>query len=462
MYEKIKISPVSFVTLLKCEIVKRPNQHIKIKAEGYIDTLEDMLYTDWKKEEIQVYFIDEKGEKERVFCGMMELWIVEEMGALKKLYFEAVSYTVRLDWKKRVRVFQKQNQRFEEIITFFADSNTKSSCIFTEDLHKKTDSILVQYQETDWEFLIRVASYLNTVIIPDCTNNRACYYLGLPKIEREFLDESSHYRVQENIAEWKQKKNGGLETLGIQDVTDYIVSSDKYMELCTPVEFQGKSLRVAEIRSKWENGEVLHEYRLRTDYGFKTVSYFNPFISGLSMKGRVEDVKEEKVRIKVLDTEGGFDENSHWFDFATVYASGKNALWYCMPEKGDMIRIYFPDSCEKNAFVLSAVHLEQQRGWKLEPEKKFIRTVDDKEIRLEPECIKITNHKGMSIELNDKTGILIKGNKDIQIRSSGGINLDGGEDVNIIGKSGVFLKQNQNILAVCDGILDKASKVEHR
>ena len=106
--------------------------------------------------------------------------------------------------------------------------------------------------------------------------------------------------------------------MGIQDVTDYIVSSDKYMELCTPVEFQGKSLRVAEISSKWENGEVLHEYHLRTDYGFKTVSYFNPFISGLSMKGRVEDVKEEKVRIKVLDTEGGFDEKSNWFDFATV------------------------------------------------------------------------------------------------------------------------------------------------
>ena len=462
MYGKIKISPVSFVTLLKCEIVKRPNQHIKIKAEGYIDNLEDMLHTDWKKEEIQVYFIDEKGEKKRVFCGMMELWTVEEVGALKKLYFEAVSYTVLLDWKKRMRVFQKQNQRFEEIISFLTDSNTESSCIFTEDIHKKTDSILVQYQETDWEFLIRVASYLNTVIIPDCTNSRACYYLGLPKIEREFLDESSRYRVQENISEWKRKKNGGLETLGIQDVTDYIVSSDKYMELCTPVEFQGKSLRVAEISSKWENGEVLHEYHLRTDYGFKTVSYFNPFISGLSMKGRVEAVKEEKVRIKVLDIEGGLDENSQWFDFATVYASGKNAAWYCMPEKGDMIRIYFPDSCEKNAFVLSAVHLEKQRGWKLEPERKFIRTVDDKEIRLEPECIKITNNKGMSIELNDKTGILIKSNKDIQISSSSGINLDGGEDVNIIGKSGVFLKQNQNILAVCDGILEKASKVEHR
>ena len=158
MYGKIKISPVSFVTLLKCEIVKRPNQHIKIKAEGYIDNLEDMLHTDWKKEEIQVYFIDEKGEKKRVFCGMMELWTVEEVGALKKLYFEAVSFTVLLDWKKRVRVFQKQNQRFEEIISFLTDSNTESSCIFTEDIRKKTDSILVQYQETDWEFLIRVAS----------------------------------------------------------------------------------------------------------------------------------------------------------------------------------------------------------------------------------------------------------------------------------------------------------------
>jgi len=462
MYRKIKIYPMPFVSLLRCEIIRKPNQHIKMKAEGYIDSLQDVLYTDWKKEAVQVYCTDDQGKENSIFCGMMELLTAEEMGDLKKVYFEATSFTALLDRKKRIRVFQKQNQSFEEIVTFLTASYPGGSCIFTEDTRRKADGIMVQYQETDWEFLIRAASCLNTVVIPDCTNDRACYYFGLPRREREVLEVGSHYRVRENLAEWQRKKNAGLEELGVQDMTEYTVSSDQYIELCTPVEFQGKRLRIAEITSRWENGEVLHEYRLWTDRGFRTTPSFNPYISGLSMRGQVEDVKEEKVRIRFLGTEKGISENPQWFDFATVYASGEKAAWYCMPEKGDQIRIYFPDSCERNAFVLSAVHLEEQRGWKLEPEKKFIRTVDDKEISLEPECIRITNHKGMSVELDDRKGILIKSDKNIYIRSAGGISLDGGEDVGISGKSGVFLKQNRNMLAICDGILEKADRVEHR
>ncbi len=111
---------------------------------------------------------------------------------------------------------------------------------------------------------------------------------------------------------------------------------------------------------------------------------------------------------------------------------------------------------------MSAVHLENQRGWKLSPEEKFIRTVDDKEIRMAPDRIEITNHKGMSIVINDNSGIEIKSDKNIQISSSDGISLNSGENISMKGKGGIFLKQNRNILAVCDGILEKAVKVEHR
>lgn len=133
-----------------------------------------------------------------------------------------------------------------------------------------------------------------------------------------------------------------------------------------------------------------------------------------------------------------------------------------MPEPGDPVRICFPDACEAHAFAVSAVHLENQRGWKLSPKEKFIRTVDDKEIRMTPDRIEITNHKGMSIVINDNSGIEIKSDKNIQISSADGISLNSGEKISMKGEGGVFLKQNRNILAVCDGILEKAAKVEHR
>ena len=68
----------------------------------------------------------------------------------------------------------------------------------------------------------------------------------------------------------------------------------------------------------------------------------------------------------------------------------------------------------------------------------------------------------MSLVINDNSGIEIKSDKNIQVSSADGISLNSGEKISMKGEGGVFLKQNRNILAVCDGILEKAAKVEHR
>ena len=462
MHKRIRIQPISFSVLLKCEIIRFPNQHIRARVEGYITDAEEVLYQNWENTEISVFESDENGKERRLFCGMADSITVEESGALKKLTFEAVSYTAQLDLKKQIRIFQNKKQTYEELVSFLAEANPRALFRFTESGSRLTDGMMMQYQETDWEFLLRLAAGLNTVVVPDCTNDRPCFYFGLPDRSDAVHLSSCRFRLRKNMEEFQVKKRSGLSSLGSLDTTDYIISSDQFLELCVPVEFQGKLLRVAKAVSRWENGELLHEYHLRSVNGFKTIPYNNPLICGLSMKGKVKRVKEDKIKVKIEGTAQGMDDDPQWFAFATVYASGTSVGWYCMPEPGDPVRICFPDACEAHAFAVSAVHLENQRGWKLSPEEKFIRTVDDKEIRMAPDRIEITNHKGMSIVINDNSGIEIKSDKNIQISSSDGISLNSGENISMKGKGGIFLKQNRNILAVCDGILEKAVKVEHR
>ncbi|MDR9857318.1 hypothetical protein RJP21_27355 [Paenibacillus sp. VCA1] len=46
---------------------------------------------------------------------------------------------------------------------------------------------------------------------------------------------------------------------------------------------------------------------------------------------------------------------AHLFPYSTMYASDDQTGWYCMPEKGDSIRLYFPNEKEAEGIALSSV-----------------------------------------------------------------------------------------------------------
>ncbi|MDY8026359.1 hypothetical protein UYY96_27830, partial [Paenibacillus polymyxa] len=149
------------------------------------------------------------------------------------------------------------------------------------------------------------------------------------------------------------------------------------------------------------------------------------------------------------------------------YASADNTGWYCMPEDGDSIRIYFPSYKEEEGYAISSVKREPQpstgkssatsghatastssAGSKsssalsaaapapdrmADPAIKTLRTKYGKEIMLAPDQIVISGN-GMSIAINDKTGIDIVSGKNVSISaasdivmSSGNIQLSAGK-----------------------------------
>ena len=45
----------------------------------------------------------------------------------------------------------------------------------------------------------------------------------------------------------------------------------------------------------------------------------------------------------------------YWFSFFTVAALSDGSGWYCMPEAGEDVRVYFPTVDEKEAYVVTAI-----------------------------------------------------------------------------------------------------------
>ena len=148
------------------------------------------------------------------------------------------------------------------------------------------------------------------------------------------------------------------------------------------------------------------------------------------------------------------------FLYATAYSSPDGAGWYCMPEIGDAVRIYFPDSKENHALAINMVHLTCDL--REDPKIKYIRSPHNKEIRFEPGAIYITNHQGMMVCLDDKRGVSINSNKDIVIMAGENIDLHSEKEIRISGDEGVIARQGDNRIEIKDGIKQIARMIAQK
>ncbi len=60
--------------------------------------------------------------------------------------------------------------------------------------------------------------------------------------------------------------------------------------------------------------------------------------------------------------------------------------WYCMPEKGDSVRLYFPNENEAEAYVNSSVNEQSSNSSaRSNPDEKSIKNKQGKEVLFQPD-----------------------------------------------------------------------------
>jgi hypothetical protein len=440
----LQIHPFAMAELLDCRIFKRVNEHMEAFASGYLAEKDcGILKNPEKIREISIEAADESGERKSIFRGVLCGLAIEKEGGLTKIEIRAKSRTVLLDRAEENYLYHSRKQTYKSIVRDLASRTDQVRVIYGE-ASSGACGIVAQYGETDWEFLKRLASRTGEVVVADCTNDRICIYFGMPEKRQEELD----------VTACKLYSEGGM--------AEYVAESRDVLELCTPVIFAERKLYVYEAETRLLGSEPVTKYRLRGRRGFQTKAYSNEKLRGASLLAEVAEVSREKLRIRSEYSRPEGEEDTAWFSFATVYSSPGGTGWYCMPEEGDQVRLHFPDHTEEHAYVLNAVHLEALGEQRKKPEEKSFRTKYDKEIRLTPDRILITNHKGMEIELDDEKGISIKSSRDIRVVSEDGIELESGKRTQIHARQGILFRENHNSLAIADGIRHTGLTIEYR
>jgi len=463
-YLNIRIDPFQFEELLDLKIQKSLNNHSYMVLSGIIpDGMQDE-YAELTDENKLVTVCTDKGDEDyTLFTGLiLDIQVYAENG-LRKLDLAAVSSSILTDKNQIMKSYQDAGQTYESICKEKIGAYPKGEIIDYVSDGKAIGDLIVQYKETDWEFLKRLASHFHAPLVVDTKKPGAHIYFGLQVHNTDVKLNEFKYEFDNDI--WKHeldaKKEGG--DASAEGGMAYKIVSGQILELCAKVTFKNRTLFVSNIETRYENGELLHCYTLSSKDRCNQPRLFNRDLAGVSLFGSVIEVAKDTIKMQ-LEIDGGQDKGkAKFFPYATVYSSPDGTGWYCMPEEGDKCRLYFPDDEEGNAFAASSVNLQSSNPEsRSSPSDKSISTKYGKSVQLTPAGIFIKSGENLFINITDEEGITMVSDKKVKIESTDDITIASTDSGNISmqGKTGIELKKADGVeMTIVDDVTIKGGQV---
>jgi len=459
----ILVAPYKFQKITKLKITREVNEHAKLYISGIIDEENADKYVETADADTNIALSvkDDKNSVTHVFQGVVTNIQVNANRDVRTLEIEALSRTFLMDISKKSRTFQNESSGYKDVFNIVNTGYKNIQMLDKITNGTKIDKFIVQYRETDWEFIKRLASHFNVPVVPECQLENIRYSIGNSACCKTYKLDEFNYSIKKELQEYKLKSGNGVNGLSDVNLISYEVITNQIMYLNNLVNFKGRSLYIYKSEMELVNGVISNKYVLRDAKGIKVRKIYNNKIVGISLEGSISDTKNDVVKIN-LKIDGGQNEGgSRWFPYSTVYSSPDGTGWYCMPEVGDAIRLYFPDNEEKNAYAISSVNLQSSDSKKRsDPSVKSLGTKYGKEVVMKPGAVEIIGNGNLLMRLTDDGGIEVKSDKKIVLDAKEDIEITGGGKVSIQGSSGVDLTQAGANVKIQDNVTMSGGKVK--
>ncbi|MFF2484382.1 contractile injection system protein, VgrG/Pvc8 family [Paenibacillus sp. NPDC058071] len=459
-YADLLISPYKFESVTELKITKQLNEHAKLYIRGMIaeERIDHDVESADEDERIDVSVRD-GNRKLRLFQGVVTSIAVESVRNVRTVVIEALSTTCLMDIRKESRSYQNKAMKYSEIFTTATKEYRDAEVIDQASGGKSIGDFLVQYKETDWEFIKRLASHFHAALAPVCSVEGVKFYVGLPNNPARRRLNEFNYSIKNNLKEYRLKSAGEGLDIQAQDFIRYEATTNEVFELCDAVEFNNRKLYVYNAVTEFRNGVLVHTYQFMDAKGFSFGKTYNRALAGTSLFGKVIGIHNDTVKVFLDIDKNQDDATASWFPYSTIYSSPDGSGWYCMPESGDQIRVYFPDEHDGHAFAASSVNLASSDSKKRsDPSVKSISTKYGKQIVFQPGAVEIIGSGQLLMRLTDDGGIEINSDKKITVTAEDDIEINGAKVI-IQGEEGVDLKQANAALTILDEVTLSGGKV---
>jgi hypothetical protein len=428
---KIKFNNFDFISLDKLEIKKSIYEHSKAVITGVIsqDNITDYeVYLTGDDPQLLITYADD--DAKILFKGIIENYKFIHKNYDYYLELEALSYSRLLERKKNSRVYQNLGTTYNQVFSNIMDENPEFRIAFADEsigesqLVSEDYPVVLQYKETEWDFIKRLASYQNQILIVDDTKDDSetiNILAGPHENEPQELNNVSGSKSKKT-----DKKNNIFDYYKIYHHEHY--RSKDIFDIGKSVKYKlnnQKDTKMELIILKnriYIDNEILCSDLTLAEKDAITVRKEKrrlPIV-GRSFRAEVKQLDNmHRAQVQFLDIFDEYDERTaYYFPLDKPYTTA-----YLAPEIGDIVDVYFKSKNEKHATIKSS-STDNNQEVENDPADKIITTPTGYQIKINNELILISSKDNKSLVEIKEDGLKMISDKNIVEMSSDSIKMN--------------------------------------
>lgn len=364
-----------------------PNQHPKANICAYLkkNTEIEKVFDKMEKKIISVLY--KKGEKEKkIFTGYVEnIKIVQQGLEYYELKLELIGVSSVLDFEKKEKSFQNTENTHRQIVDKVLHNTYNPPIVWKDNNEQKIGMPVIQYKETDWEFIKRMASIYHVPVITNLTSEKVVLSAGVSEKEAGNL-EMKHYGI--GVSKKYYELGGSACGLSKKLFRYYRVETKKMFRLGDSIEFNGETCYISGVQALLKGAELIYTYTIGSKALFYIKTISNRKLIGQTILGTVLETKKETLK---LDLHLKQDEHKKEEAYSYDWKPESGNLLYCMPKKGTKVSLYFGDSNEASAIVVNCIRTNGKTSKYMDnPKEKYFTTEDGLSMKLKMDEIDFT------------------------------------------------------------------------
>lgn len=350
----LELTGLKVKTILSVHISHEPGEHglMELTADMGESNLDTPIQQTGNGQKV-VLSGKRDGQKTVLFSGVITNLTAQSMGKSCHVNLTARSWSYQMDIKKKSRSFQDTSMTYGALVSQIVGeySGAESKILFAD---VALGEIAVQYQETDWQFLKRMLSALHVPLVCSEVRENLCVYAGVAQIpaKMETISVDGAWKDMDEFAYWNEMG----ESVADADAICYRIKLDNGIPLYSDVVFRSRQLTAEKIEYLTIGSTVYEFVTIRNKQGVRQKPIYPMQLVGTAFEGTVKDVQGENMKIHLRIDDDYPGDDCYWFPFSTPSASPDGSGWYCMPEIGDTIRVYFPSKKTGDVIAISAVN----------------------------------------------------------------------------------------------------------
>lgn len=398
-------SAVPVMDIQRFEMKMQANAHASFYVEGIVseEDGEEGIWQPMAGSSVKI-----AADNQILIIGIPETVEINHEGRGYRVSITGVSMSRKLDHQRKSRSFQDISLTYQQVMEQVLEGIPKTRLYFHE-ADQAIGKPLYQVEETDWEFMKRLAGNLHTEVVSSIYSETIDVHIGVPDGDKRTADTG----VAVNERMWFDRKRGNI---------CYLVRTEENWEIGDRIVWEGTVLSVHAKECRLENGLLQFYYTLSTNRGFRQERYENPYLTGHLFAATVLDVQDEQIRVR-FDMDKDQDvERAYWYPWRPDMGN----LAYCMPEIGESVYVHIGDAAGNEDRAVCGVHRNGSGNAEMDHANRYFTTKDRKRLYLTPDAVgfqDLKQEKPLRLDLQDETGASIISRHRLTIRAQDNIGI---------------------------------------